>query len=162
MQEFHRSRVNRVIQNNEWRIKLRRERKSIQIERKKDLIQSAKEKGVLSRCRITFHRVSKVSPSFIPSLRRVWVRTVTILLHFFFPSTRPARIQIKDPLPPLDTTLPSFISFLLDFATIGRNERIVSSISSERTLDFSPWTEGLRFNQPFHHPLDRINFLMDN
>lgn len=113
MQEFHRSRVNCVIQNNEWRIKLRRERKSIQIERKKDLIQSAKEKGVLSRCRITFHRVSKVSPSFIPSLRRVWVRTVTILLHFFFPSTRPARIQIKDPLPPLDTTLPSFISFPL-------------------------------------------------
>lgn len=162
MQEFHRSRVDRVIQNNEWRIKLRRERKNIQVERKKDLIQSAKEKGVLSRCRITFHRVSKVSPSFIPSLRRVWVRTVTILLHFFFPSTRPARIQIKDPLPPLDTTLPSFISFLLDFATIGRNERIVSSISSERTLDFSPWTEGLRFNQPFHHPLDRINFLMDN
>lgn len=30
MQEFHRSRVDRVIQNNEWRIKLRRERKSIQ------------------------------------------------------------------------------------------------------------------------------------
>lgn len=84
MQKFHRSRVDRVIQNNEWRIKLRRERKSIQVERKKDLIQSAKEKGVLSRCRITFHRVSKVSPSFIPSLRRVWVRTVTILLHFFF------------------------------------------------------------------------------
>ena len=34
-------------------------------------------------------------------------------ITFFFPSTRPARIQIKDPLPPLDTTLPSFISFPL-------------------------------------------------
>lgn len=35
---------------NEWRIKLRRERKrkNIQTETKKDLIQSAKEKGVLS------------------------------------------------------------------------------------------------------------------